>query len=162
MVLSESLEDYLESIYQIIIQKNGVRVKDIAARMKIKNSSVTAALKVLANEGYINYEPYGIISLTKQGNKLAKKITERHRFLKLFFANTLGVNPETAETTACKIEHIFDEETFKRFTLFIKFITDNFSNNKEFNKQFIEYCKKEEIQDKCPEYIENIINEIYK
>ena len=66
--LTSSLEDYLETIYLIISEKEAVRPKDIAKRMNVSNASVTGALKTLANKGMINYAPYDVITLTNEGH----------------------------------------------------------------------------------------------
>ena len=60
--LSASLEDYLETIFNIISEKGGVRAKDIAEQLEVKAGSVTTALQALAKVGYINYEPYGVVN----------------------------------------------------------------------------------------------------
>jgi len=65
--LTASLEDYLEAIFQIIAEKQAVRPKDIARRLKVSNASVTGALRSLAEKKLINYAPYDVISLTTDG-----------------------------------------------------------------------------------------------
>ncbi len=136
--LTGSLEDYLEAIYNIILDKNGVRVKDISKYLKVKNSSVTTALKTLAKEGFINYEPYGIISLTSKGNEMSKKIIYKHKVIELFFRNILFVDKKLAGEVACKIEHIIPDEVFKKFKLFMKYL----SQYKEENPSWFEELKK--------------------
>lgn len=120
--LTEALEDYLEAIYKIILKKNGVRVKDIAAELKVRNPSVTSAMKALEKRGLINYEPYGIISLTRTGLEIALKITEKHRLFKHFFMNVLGVDRATADSTACRMEHIVPRNVYARLLQFIRYI----------------------------------------
>lgn len=120
--ISEALEDYLEAIYRTILRKNGVRVKDIAERLKVRNPSVTSALKNLEKRGLINYEPYGVISLTKRGLEAAVKLTEKHRLFKGFFMNILGVDQETADETACRMEHVVPKAVYIRLLQFIKYI----------------------------------------
>ena len=73
-ILTESLEDYLESIYRNIVNKNAARVKDIAADLGVRYPSVTSALKALEKKGLINYEPYGIITLTSEGLAIALRM----------------------------------------------------------------------------------------
>lgn len=120
--LTEALEDYLEAIYRIIVKKNGVRVKDIAEALKVRNPSVTSALKSLEKRGLINYEPYGIISLTKAGLAVALKVTEKHRLFKYFFMNVLGIDQNTADATACRMEHVVPRPVYTRLLQFIKYL----------------------------------------
>lgn len=120
--LTEALEDYLEAIYRIILKKNGVRVKDIAAELKVRNPSVTSVLKSLEKRKLINYEPYGIISLTPAGLKVSLKVTEKHRLFKHFFLNVLGVDMEAADAVACRMEHIIPRSVYVRLIQFIRYI----------------------------------------
>ena len=83
-ILSESLEDYLEAIFELQTMNTVARSKDIAAKLNIKCGSVTGTLKKLADRKLINYEPYGYITLTPQGDKIAKEVTTRHNVFKHF------------------------------------------------------------------------------
>jgi DtxR family Mn-dependent transcriptional regulator len=120
--LSEALEDYLEAIYRIILKNSAVRVKDIAAELKVKNPSVTSALQALKKRGLINYEPYGVITLTKEGLDTALRTTEKHRLLKNFLSHVLGVQPETANDTACRMEHVIPRDVYVKLVQFIKYL----------------------------------------
>ena len=75
--LTSSLEDYLESIYLIISEKEAVRPKDIAKRLNVSNASVTGALKTLSDKGMINYAPYDVITLTDKGREAAIDVLRR-------------------------------------------------------------------------------------
>ncbi len=118
--LSESLEDYLETILELQEKNTVARSKDIAEKLDIKRGSVTGMLKKLAVQELINYEPYGFVTLTPKGKKIATAIEKRHIFLKDFFFRILQVDEETADKTACQMEHIMDPKTYKKFTEFIK------------------------------------------
>ncbi|MCP3874056.1 MAG: metal-dependent transcriptional regulator [Desulfobacteraceae bacterium] len=118
--LSESLEDYLETILELQTTKTVARSKDIAEKLDIKRGSVTGMLKKLANNNLINYEPYGYVTLTSEGKKIAIEIERRHIFLKDFFSRILKVDEDTANQTACQMEHAMDKLTFKKFRDFIK------------------------------------------
>lgn len=120
--LSQSLEDYLETILELQIQKTVARSKDIAEKMDIKRGSVTGMLKKLAKNKLINYEPYGYVTLTPEGKKIAVEIEHRHVFLKDFFFRILKVDETTAEQTACQMEHTMDTRTFKKFKTFVRTI----------------------------------------
>lgn len=117
--LSESLEDYLETILELQTTKTVARSKDIAEKLDIKGS-VTGMLKKLAANKLINYEPYGYVTLTDAGRKIATEIEKRHLFFKDFFQNTLNIDEATADQTACHMEHAMDHKTFKKFKAFIE------------------------------------------
>ncbi|CCK81440.1 MULTISPECIES: metal-dependent transcriptional regulator [Desulfobacula] len=117
--LSESLEDYLETILELQKTKTVARSKDIAEKMDIKRGSVTGMLKKLAGKELINYEPYGYVTLTPEGKKIALEIERRHIFLKDFFYRVLKVDEKTADRTACQMEHAMNQQTFNKFKKFI-------------------------------------------
>ena len=117
--LSESLEDYLETILELQTNNTVARSKDIAEKLDIKRGSVTGMLKKLAAQELINYEPYGYVTLTSKGEKIAKEIEGRHIVLKDFLFRLVGVDEETADQTACRMEHAMNAATFKKFKAFI-------------------------------------------
>ncbi len=121
-ILSESLEDYLETILKLETTKTVARSKDIAEELNIKRGSVTGMLKKLAANEFINYEPYGYVTLTAAGKKIARQIADRHKVLKDFLIRVLNINDEVADETACRMEHSMSHATFKRFSQFINFI----------------------------------------
>ena len=120
--LSESLEDYLETILELQTNNTVARSKDIAEKLDIKRGSVTGMLKKLAAQELINYEPYGYVTLTSKGEKIAKEIEGRHIVLKDFLFRLVGVDEDTADQTACRMEHAMNAATFKKFKAFIKSI----------------------------------------
>ncbi|MBN2427710.1 MAG: metal-dependent transcriptional regulator [Deltaproteobacteria bacterium] len=120
--LSENMEDYLETILDLEKINKVARTKDIADRLGIKPGSVTGALKVLMEKGFINYSPYSFITLTSKGAKLAKDIQRRHTVLRDFLTNILQVDPDTAEATACRMEHAIDPESLEKLVAFVNFI----------------------------------------
>ncbi len=119
-LLSESLEDYLEAILALQTEKTVARSRDIAQKLDVKRGSVTGMLKKLAENNLINYEPYGYVTLTPEGRKIALDIERRHFFLKDFFHRILEVDEETADRAACRMEHAMDKQTFRKFRDFVK------------------------------------------
>lgn len=117
--LSESLEDYLETILELQTTNTVARSKDIAEKLDIKRGSVTGMLKKLAAQELINYEPYGYVTLTPKGEKIAKEIENRHVVLRDFLSRFVGVDEKTADDTACRMEHAMNAATFKKFKAFI-------------------------------------------
>ena len=109
--IGKSAEDYLESMI-ILKEKNGyVRSVDIAGFLGVTKPSVSNAMKRLREEGYIEMDKTGLITVTDKGMSIAEKIYTRHRKLTDFFT-ALGVDPDVAEEDACRIEHDLSDETF--------------------------------------------------
>ena len=109
--VGKSAEDYLESML-ILKEKNGyIRSVDIAELLGVTKPSVSNAMKRLREEGYIEMNRSGFITVTGKGMDIADKIYTRHKKLTDFFI-ALGVDAEIAEEDACKIEHDISDETF--------------------------------------------------
>ena len=108
---NESSEDYLETILILGNRSSLVRAVDIAAEMGFKKPSVSVAMKNLREKNHITVTPEGYIYLTESGQKIADMIYERHEFLSSWLTS-LGVDPETATSDACRIEHVISPESF--------------------------------------------------
>lgn len=117
--ISASLEDYIMTIYEIIQEKKGVKAIDISRRLGVGRSSVTDALKSLAQKNLVNYNPYDVISLTQEGEEIAADVVNKHKILHDFFQNVLVLSPEEAAKNACKMSHAISEEAFEKFVQFI-------------------------------------------
>lgn len=122
--LSQSLEDYLEIIYNKIQENDKVKAIDISRELNVSRASVTEALNRLKEKKLINYEKYGEILITDNGIKKAKEIVSLHKELTEFFVN-LGIDTKEAEDTACKIEHIVSKNVKTRVLAFNKFCKEN-------------------------------------
>lgn len=111
MQLQESGQMYLETILILSKKSNSVRSIDISEYMSFSKPSVSRAVNLLKDGGYILISKEGYITLTALGREIAEKIYERHTILtKCLIA--LGVSEETAAEDACKIEHDISDETF--------------------------------------------------
>jgi iron-dependent transcriptional regulator len=112
MKIMESAENYLETI--LILQKrNGsVRSIDIVNELDYTKPSVSIAMKNLRENGYIEMDSSGFITLLESGRKIAEKIYERHTFISDWLIS-LGVTPTVAADDACRMEHVISEESFK-------------------------------------------------
>lgn len=119
MSLSESMEDYLEAIFEIDRRKQIVRVRDVAQELGVTMPSVNGALKILEAKGYITHEKYEYIKLTREGMVQASKISRSHLVIRMFLENVLGVDHETAEQEACRIEHDLSSSSMKKLTEFL-------------------------------------------
>ena len=109
---SQSLEDYLETIY--MYGGKDVKSVDIAKHLNVSRASVNNALNSLIDKGLVTKELYGNIALTDDGIEVSKKILEKHEILKEFLIDILKVKPEQAEKEACGIEHVISDYTASR------------------------------------------------
>ncbi len=105
-------EDYLETMLMMQTERGYVRSVDVAAHLGVTKPSVTYATKRLRENGYIEMDKDGLITLTDAGMEIASKMLRRHQALTRFLVG-LGVDPETAEEDACKMEHDISDQTFK-------------------------------------------------
>ena len=113
MKLYASEEDYLETILILHREMGMVRSVDVSRHMAVSKPSVCHAVAVLQEGGFLAVDGDHFLHLTEQGRIIAEKIYERHRF----FTDRLieaGVDPKTAESDACRIEHVISDETFRR------------------------------------------------
>ena len=138
--LSDNLENYLEVILDLEEKNKVARAKDIAERLNIQRGSVTGALKSLAQKGYIDYEPYSFITLTPDGRKIAEDIAYRHSVIKSFLLKVLQIDEETAEMTACRMEHAVDPLTTERLVCFIEYIFTCPRAGKDWIDSFTQFC----------------------
>ena len=114
MVNNESGENYLESVL-ILKERNGrVRSIDIANFFGYSKPSVSRAVKILSEKGYLKFGQKQELELTEAGTLLAHKIYEKHKLIKRYFVQILGVDESIAEHDACRIEHVISEESFAK------------------------------------------------
>ena len=112
MHIQESGEMYLETIFVISKERDTVRSIDVAEHLGYSKPSVSRAMGILKNGGYITMDAHGALTLTDTGREIAEKIYERHTFLTKFLM-AIGVSEATASEDACKIEHVISEESFE-------------------------------------------------
>jgi len=117
-----SMEDYLEAVAMLRGKGKVVRVSQISRKLGVKMPSVTSALKKLSEQELVEHERYGHIKLTPEGDKVALDVIYRHEALTRFFAQALGINRETAEEDACKIDHVISPLSMERLAKFVEFI----------------------------------------
>lgn len=118
-------EMYLETIL-ILKKRNGqVRSIDIARELNFSKPSVSRAVGILKDDGYISVESSGCIELTEKGTIVAKNIYEKHKILTEFFTTVVKVSPEIAEEDACRIEHVISDETFQGLKRILEDNSDN-------------------------------------
>lgn len=119
MEISPAMEDYLETIFLICAKDGAARVSDIARYLDIAAPSVTEVIHKLVKSGLVNQEKYGPVTLTDKGRRYASKILQKHKIIKSFLEDVLGVDPETAEEDACRVEHAVSAITIERLIDFM-------------------------------------------
>ncbi len=120
--MTASAEDYLEAIFILSRKENDarVRVTDLAAFLSVSKPSVTHAVGVLKEKGFLEHEAYGGIRLTPVGESCAANVLRRHNMIKRFLVHTLGVSEENAESDACRMEHILSAETVEKMYAYLE------------------------------------------
>lgn len=122
---NRSSEDYLETILMLSKRLPVVRSIDIATELNFSKPSVSVAMKHLRENGCIEVNPAGFITLTPKGMQIASGVYERHQVLSGWLVS-LGVNPETASEDACEMEHHISDESFRAMKSFItKYSSEN-------------------------------------
>ena len=131
--MTKSLEDYLEEIHVLILQKGRARVRDVALDLHVKMPSVVKAITELKKLELVNQEPYGDIELTVKGRRLAANVLGRHNLLKAFLVK-LDVPDEIADNDACLMEHILSATTLDRIREFVEGAPNKVSAKKKETK----------------------------
>lgn len=120
MAIKESGENYLETIL-VLHNKNGfVRSIDIANELDYSKASISRAMSILKENGYIVIQGNGQIILTQSGLAKAAEIYERHQLITCFLVQTLGVSDKVADEDACRIEHVISRESFDKIKELVK------------------------------------------
>lgn len=115
---TDRMEDYLEVIYELILEKGYATTVDISSYLNVSSPSVTKMMQKLDETGYLKYEKYRGIKLTNEGTRIARNIRNRHDLLAEFFM-IIGIDEETANNDAEGIEHHLHPETMKKLEEFI-------------------------------------------
>lgn len=119
IIITPSLENYIEVLYELSQQDAQVRVTDLAKRLSIAKSSVNQAITLLVKHGFALHEKYGRIELTENGIIYARKLQERHTILQMFFTDILHVDNKIANKDACIIEHFISPITMQKLTEYL-------------------------------------------
>ena len=119
--MSKSHEDYLEAIVVLGgTTESPIRSVDVAAKMGVSKASVNKAVNALKEKGLLDQPYYGDITLTESGYEYGKSVLDRHHLLFPFLTKVLGIPDETADEEACMMEHAISDESFEKWTAYIK------------------------------------------
>lgn len=130
---SQSAEDYLERIHELIQEKGYARVVDIASSLKVRQASVTSMVQKLGRAGFVKYEKYRGLILTDKGREVAETIQRRHVTLSRFFS-LLGLDGETQRRDIEGIEHHLSPATLETLTALSAFFEENPEALREFKR----------------------------
>ena len=123
-MISKSLEEYLKTMYVLNKQIGKIRVTDVAEKMNCTKPSVNKAINNLKVEGLINYEIYGTIELTKEGENLAKKILEASDIVYVFLKDVLNLEDEEAQKEAENIKSTISDNTINELAKYVHKVLD--------------------------------------
>ena len=122
--ITKTMEQYLETIYDLQEKWGAASVTDIAQIRKVKSPSVTYVLQKLKEKGLVNYKKYRSVTLTLKGKRIAKKLEKTHETLRWFFVK-IGIDETTADDDACELEHVVQSETAEKLSEFVEWLKDN-------------------------------------
>lgn len=151
--LSATLEDYLGAIYRIENEKRVARPRDICEALDVAASTVTAALRSLADRGLINYRPYEVITLTEDGYARAEGLATRHRIIRDFLEDILDFDPERSNAVACGMEHAVDEDGLQRFVCFLAFMKQHSEVGRRCLADFRRFIEGKTAQQSCAQCV---------
>ena len=149
-MISNALEEYLENMYILKKQNNEIRVTDVAKKMNCSKPSVNKAINNLKEEKLINYETYGKIELTPEGENLAKKILEAYDIVYVFLKDVLELDKNIAKQDAEKIKLAVSDKTLNELARYVHKVLD-FSSldcGYDINKEKCRCCARRNIQKK--------------
>lgn len=118
-----AVERYLETIYELGLIQEVVRVKDIACALDVSYPSVSEMLTKLTRDDLIVHGKYQHVSLTEKGTRIARKLDRKHETLRHFFTEILEVDEETADLDACEIEHVISDKTLRKLIAYLESTT---------------------------------------
>lgn len=143
-MVSKALEEYIKTMYILKKQNGNIRVTDVANKMNCSKPSVNKALYNLKDNGLVNYETYGTIELTKEGENLAKKILEAYDIVYLFLKDVLNLSKEEAEKEAEKIKLSITDDTINKLAKYVHKVLDlnNLDCDYDINKERCRSCQR--------------------
>lgn len=153
--LTESLEKYLLAIYEIVKVNTAARVKDVSNYLNIGGPATSDAVKTLAERKFINYVPYGIITITEKGREKAEEKLKRHYTIENFLEKVLLVDSEKIKTSARQIEYSMPNDVLDKFVNFLTFMENCSCKEPKWVRSYNYYSKNGKMQEKCLNCIKN-------
>lgn len=149
-MISKALEEYVKNMYILKKQNGNIRVTDIANKMNCTKPSVNKAINNLKDKGLVNYESYGTIELTEEGEDLAKKILEAYDIVYLFLKEVLELEEEEAKSEAEKMKMAITDNTINKLAKYLhkELGLNNLDCGYDINKEKCRCCARRTIKKK--------------
>lgn len=146
-MISKALEEYLKNMYILKKQNGNIRVTDVASKMNCTKPSVNKALYNLRDEGMVNYESYGVIELTEEGENLAKKILEAYDIVYIFLKDVLNINSKEAQQQAEQIKQSITDNTLNHLAKYVHKVLGltNLDCGYDINKEKCRACARRKV-----------------
>ena len=141
-MVSKALEEYLKTMYVLKKQNGNIRVTDIAKKMNCTKASVNKAIYNLKDNKLLNYESYGTIELTEDGEDLAKKVLEAYDIVYLFLKDVLDIEEEKAEKEAETIKTAITDDTINKLAKYVHktLVLNNLDCDYDINREKCRSC----------------------
>ena len=149
-MISKASEEYLKTMYVLKKQNGNIRVTDIAKKMNCTKPSVNKAIYNLKDNGLLNYESYGTIELTEEGENLAKKILEAYDIVDVFLKEVLNLDEEDSKQEAEKIKSTITDNTINKLAKYVHEVLglSNLNCNYDINQEKCRCCAKRKVGSK--------------
>ena len=147
--LTHSSVHHLMAMYALLNKNGYVRGVDIARYLNISRSSVSITVKKLISRGYVSEDENKFYHLTEHAIELIRGVLSKRRIIRLFFKEVLGLSEELAETEACKVEHLLEEETGHKLVTFMGYFLSDSPTSKKFKEDFHQFAFECNNQEDC-------------
>jgi len=160
--LTPTLQDYLRIIFLLQKNKGFARVRDISTTLNVGKSTVSAALRSLADKNLVKYDPYEPVTLTVQGEKQAQELSLRHEVVRYFIQYILDVEEDKAERAACSAEHAFEADVLERLICFLAFVGSRTEQGKSWLNEFRNFIQQGADSRSCEQCIDIFLENLKK
>lgn len=147
--LTQSLQKYLVAIYEVVLTNTAARVKDISSKMNIGMASTSEAIKNLAKKGYINYQPYGIITMTAKGKNAVDMIAARRSIVSDFLEKVLMIDKENLQHCTENLEYYVPEKVLMQLVSYISFMNKCSCTKPKWKQSYENFASSGEMPEKC-------------
>ncbi|MBS3813516.1 metal-dependent transcriptional regulator [Candidatus Bipolaricaulota bacterium] len=147
-MITKNLEDYLEAIYNSIRTRGHAGTNEIARDLQVKPPSVTEMFRKLNERGWVNYKKYEGVTLTREGKRIAKNVSDVHSKVRKFL-ELIQVSSEQADEDACQVEHHLSQESIGQLSKFIEFIENCPEEQARWIEHFHYFSRHEELPAEC-------------